>query len=635
MKYEYLSNTPLKEAVDDFLAELHAAGFTHKTESVSTAASLGRITAKAVYAKLSSPHYNSCAMDGIAVRAADTYGASATTPVTLGGEKYIAVDTGDPLPEGCDSVVMIEDVLYDGSKAKIIAPVTPWQNVRQIGEDICSGDMLLTSFTKITPYSLGALIAAGVTEIEAVKKPLCGIIPTGDEIVMPCGDPKTGDIIEFNSSIFSAMLAEWGCESKVYPIVKDKKELIAAALDKSLDECDITLINAGSSAGRDDYTASVIAQSGKVIHHGIAIKPGKPAVLGVCRGKAVIGVPGYPVSGIIVLLETVKPVIEQLLKTKIPAGEYEQATLAKHVNSSLKYEEYIRVQLGRVNGRLTAVPLNKGAGVVTSFVKADGLLSIPQNSEGLENGAKAAVQLLKPAERINSTIVVTGSHDPLIDEIADIMRVAGSAYYLSSSHVGSTGGLIAVKRGEAHTGGTHLLDEQTGLYNTPYLQKHFTENEAVLIHCVNRQQGLMLQNGNPKNICSLKDIAADNVSYVNRQKGSGTRVLLDYLLQKDNIDKANIYGYEREEFTHTAVAALVAAGSADCGMGIYSAAKIYSLDFIPLCNEQYDFVMLKENIELPMIKEFIAILKSREFARRISAMGGYELNRPGEIEYIG
>ncbi|MBO4360516.1 MAG: molybdopterin biosynthesis protein [Eubacteriaceae bacterium] len=633
-EYEYLSNTDIEKAVPDYISALSEEGFSAKTETVRTSDALGRITAEAVYAKISSPHYNASAMDGIALMAKDTFGASEASPVVISSDRYVVVDTGDPLPEGTDCVVMVEDVIYEGTDARLIAAATPWQNVRQIGEDICSGDMLMPSFTEITPYSMGAMLAAGILEVNVVKKPVIGIIPTGDEVIPPSDNPSPGDVIEFNSTIFSAMLTRWGCEPKTYPIVRDRLDLMRDALEKALGECDIVMINAGSSAGRDDYTSTIIGEAGKVLYHGIAIKPGKPTILGIVQGKPVFGIPGYPVSGIIVLTEIVRPVLESILKVSLEHQPVMETTLTKRVNKSLKYREYIRVQLGRTGEKLTAVPLNRGAGVVSSFVKADGLLSIPQNYEGLEAGEKAQVTLLRDPADIDRTIIVIGSHDPLIDEISDMLRRKGSEFFISSSHVGSMGGIMAAKRGENHIGGTHLLDEESGTYNIPYLKQYFPDGDAVLIHSVYRQQGLMVTKGNPKGIKGIQDLVRPGISYVNRQKGSGTRVLLDYLLKKEGISPEGIYGYEREEFTHTSVAAQIAGGSADCGMGIYSAAKMYDLDFVFICNEQYDFLTTRKYLDTPMIQEFISVLKSPEFTDRMIAMGGYDPNRPGEIEFM-
>ncbi|MBO4288774.1 MAG: molybdopterin biosynthesis protein, partial [Lachnospiraceae bacterium] len=355
MAFQYLTNMDLDEAKEKYLARLKENGLAAGTELISTIQAGGRRTAKAVYAHISAPHYPASAMDGIAVFAKDTFGATETTSVSLKPEQYIVVDTGDPLPGGCDAVIMVEDIVTkeDGS-VTIYAPAAPWQHVRQIGEDICAGEMVLPSHMVITPAAIGALLAAGVLEVEVQKRPVVGIIPTGDEIVAPTAEPKAGDIIEFNSSIFSAMLRDWDAEPVTYPITKDKKEDLRAALQKALAECDMVILNAGSSAGREDYSTETIAECGEVLAHGIAIKPGKPAILGLSGAKPVLGVPGYPVSGIIVLEQFMKPVVDAWYNRAASEPVTVKATLTRPVLSGLKYREFVRVRLGSVGGKLMA-----------------------------------------------------------------------------------------------------------------------------------------------------------------------------------------------------------------------------------------------------------------------------------------
>ncbi|MDK2981521.1 MAG: molybdopterin molybdotransferase [Chloroflexota bacterium] len=635
MPFQYLTNVPLDEAVQTYLDALRAGGLTHQTEEVSIGLALGRITAQAVYAKISAPHYNACAMDGIALDARITFGATETTPVRLQESDFVRVDTGDPLPQDCDAVVMIEDVIEEDGQVSLYQAAAPWQHVRQIGEDISAGDMILPSFSEITPAGMGAMLAAGVMKLAVVKRPVVGIIPTGDEIVPPCEDPGEGDIIEFNSTIFSGMLTQWGCQPKVYPIAKDQLGIIEASLRKAVDECDAVILNAGSSAGSEDYSAQAMRSIGEVVLHGLAIKPGKPAVLGMAKRAAqpalvpVLGVPGYPVSGILVLEHVFKPVLEQLTCRQPEKTEYTQAVVSRRLNSPLKYREFVRARLGLVNGKTVAVPLNRGAGVVSSFVKADGIIDIPQDMEGYEAGQSVNVRLLHSLEEIARMLVITGSHDPLLDELADIMRRTWRDSLVASSHVGSMGGIMAVKRGEAHLGGIHLLDEASGTYNVPYLKKYFPEGGVVLVECVERVQGLMVAPGNPLDIQSFTDLP--RVSYVNRQKGSGTRILCDYLAKENHIDPDEVKGYQREEFTHTAVAAAVASGTADAGMGILSAARIYGLDFIPICPEQYDLLIAEDALELQGVQRLLQVLKSEAFAQRLVQMGGYTLDKPGEV----
>lgn len=635
MPFEYLTNVPLDEALKKYLIALNDHGLTYMTENVPATNALGRITSRAVYAQICAPHYNACAMDGIALDAQKTFGATETTPLQLRESEFMRVDTGDPLPPGCDAVVMIEDVIEDAGFVTLYAAATPWQHIRQIGEDISAGDMILPSFTAIKPAGMGAMLAAGVMQVEVVKQPVVGIIPSGDEIVLPTAEPGEGDIIEFNSTIFSGMLTEWGCLPRVYPIVRDELDLIEAALKQAVQECDAVLLIAGSSAGREDYSAQAIKNMGEVVLHGIAIKPGKPAILGISNNippanpVPVIGVPGYPVSGIIVMENIFKPVM-QLLTCREPEKDVDtKAAISRRFPSTLKYREFVRARLGVVGGKMVAVPLSSGAGVVSSFVKADGIIDIPQDSEGYEAGELVNVHLKHSPQEIARTLVITGSHDPLLDEAADIMRRTWRDSIVASSHVGSMGGIMAVKRGEAHLGGIHLLDEASGTYNLPYLKRYFPEGGVVLMECVERVQGLMVAPGNPKGIRHMEDLKGSE--YVNRQKGSGTRVLFDFLAKNSGLDVSELHGYDREEFTHTAVAAAIAAGTADAGLGILSAARIYGLDFIPVANEQYDLLIAQAALELEAVRRLIAVLHGDEFARRLNNLGGYTLKNPGEI----
>ncbi len=624
MKHNYLNNTPLPKAREEYLVHLQQRGFRYKTEAVPSVCSCGRVLSEAVYAKICSPHYNASAMDGIAVKASDTYGANESNPIVLKKEQYTVVDTGDPIPDNADAVIMVEDVTeLENGKVRIISAVHPWQNIRQVGEDICMGDMIAPSFTKITPSLCGAFLAGGVLEAQCVKKPVFGIIPTGDEIVSPKENPEKGEIIEFNSAVFSAMLCEWDAESKVYPIVKDKKELLREVLSKAAEECDAVLVLAGSSAGRDDYTSTIIGELGEVVFHGLAIKPGKPAVLGSIKNVPVIGLPGYPVSAIVVMEEIVRSVAKQYYKTKTDADMTVKAILGKRVVSSLKYQEFVRVTLGKSGDTLTAVPLNRGAGVITSFTKADGILAVPQDCEGFEAGEEVEIRLLKKLSQIENSLIITGSHDPLVDELADMIKSENPAFNLTSSHVGSMGAITALKSGQAHLGFIHLLDTSTGEYNRSYIEKHFPEGGVKLIKGVGRIQGLMVQKGNPLNIKSFADIT--KCRYVNRQLGSGTRILCDYLLKEKDIDKKDVNGYRNEEFTHTAVAALIASGNADCGLGIYSAAKMYDLDFIEICTEEYDILIDEKAYEGQQVKALLEAVKSDKFKDRLKEMGGYEV----------
>ena len=632
MGFEYLTNIPLAKARQDYLNLLKRYGYGPKTEVIPVWDACGRVTAHAVYAHICAPHYAASAMDGVALQAKDTFGATETTPITLTAGQFLVVDTGDPIPEECDAVIMVEDVVKneDGT-ITIHEAAAPWQHIRQIGEDICAGEMVLPSHVEVSPSAIGAMIAGGVLEIEVIRKPKVGIIPTGDEIIPPCTDPKPGDILEFNGSIFSAMVRQWGAEAQVYPIVPDKFDQIKAMVERASSECDLVILNAGSSAGREDFSTRVIREVGEVLYHGIAMKPGKPAILG-CKGAIpILGVPGYPVSGIIVIEQLLKPLVDHWLKVPAQAAQYAKAILTRPVVSGLKYEEFVRVRMGYVGDRLMASPLSRGSGVVSSFMKADGILEVPQGLEGYEAGAEVSVRLLSPMEKLKNTVVVIGSHDPLLDELGDMLHVENSDVYMSSSHVGSMGGIMAVRRGEAHAAGCHLLDTATGEYNLAFIRKYFPKGGVRLIRCVGRQQGMMVAKGNPLNLEKFADISKEGVRYVNRQKGSGTRILTDYLCKQENLNTDAIYGYDREELTHTSVAVQIASGSADAGMGIYSAAKLYDLDFIPICIEEYDLIIPDHAWETPQVQQMIATMKTESFREKILALDGYTVENPGEI----
>lgn len=630
MQNLYLSNMELETAIDLYLKNLPQNTLL---ENIKTEDSLGRITAKPVYSLLSSPFYNSSAMDGIATLSSKTFGASEKNHITLTENvDYIVVDTGDPIPKEFDSVIMVEDLIkVSDGKVKIYKSITPWQYIRTLGEDITENQLILTSNHKITPVDIGAMLAGGVNEVQVYKKPKVGIIPTGTELVEPGTELKIGDIIEFNSRVFTAQITEWSGIPNRYPIVKDDYEKIKEIILLAASENDIVIVNAGSSAGREDFTESIVSEIGKVYVHGVAIKPGKPVILGEVMGKPLIGIPGYPVSAYIIMENIVKNIIASFGKLRHEEGKTVEAYLSKRVMSSLKYLEFVRVKLGMVDDKLIATPLERGAGATMSLVKADGILKVPQSTEGIEGGSKVLVNLIKSERDIYNTLVSIGSHDIIMDVAADLMNLRKKQYVLSSSHVGSLGGLLALRNGETHIAPIHLLDEETGEYNLSYLNKYIKDKDVTLIKGVKRIQGLIIKPGNPLKISGLEDLASSSLRFVNRQRGSGTRILLDYNLKKLNISPNDIIGYEREEYTHLKVAAAVAAGDADCGLGVYSVAELMGLDFIPLCHEEYDIAVLTKYLKDDKVKEFIEVIKGKEFKDELIKLGGYEFEDIGKI----
>ena len=628
----YLSNTPVHEAQEKYLTALKAI-VKPQVETIAVTDSLDRITETAVFAKYCSPLYNAAAMDGIAVNSDVTIGASEATPVTLKpGEDFVVVDTGDPIKNPCDAVIMAEDLIeMEDGTLQIVEPAAPWQHVRPIGEDIVAGEMIIPSRHKIRPIDIGVLLVGGITQIDVIKKPSVAIFPTGTEIIEPDQEPKEGDIIESNSRMFEAMAKQNGANPTRFAPIADDYDKLKNAIDKAVDEFDMVIVNAGSSAGTEDFTVHILRELGEVLVHGVAIKPGKPVILAIVKGKPVIGLPGYPVSAYINFENFVIPVLG-LMNGEIQAkSNMVEAVVSKRLVSSLKHKEYVRVKVGKVEDKLVASPLARGAGAAMSLVRADGFCVIEQNSEGVEAGEKVNVELYRDLREIDNTVVAIGSHDLILDVIADLMPTEFPGNFLSSTHLGSMGGLMALKRGEAHIAPTHLLNEEDGVYNVAYLKKLFRQPMA-LIKGVNRIQGIIVEKGNPLGIKDVTDLV--NVKYINRQRGAGTRVLLDYLLKKADIKPEQIKGYDREGATHMAVAAAIAGKSADAGMGILSAAKAMNLDFIPVGNEEYDFAIPVKFLELPHIQKFITVLKSDEFKAKVESLGGYSVDNIGKIVYV-
>ncbi len=651
----YLNKKPLTEALRLFVEDLRVQ--PREPELVAVEESLGRVTAAAVFARSSVPHYHGAAMDGIAVRAADTFGASEAAPVELlpasatgrptvlpaRGKAtakehpqgtFTYVDTGQPLPPWANAVVMIENVYpTENGRVAVRAAAAPWQHVRLVGEDVVATEALLPRSHRIRPYDIGALLAAGHVRVPVMPRPTVAIIPTGSELIEP-GDPAPpGAITEFNSRVIAALVSEWGGSADRLPPVPDDPILIQAAIAAAENGHDVVVIIAGSSAGERDYTLGALGALGEVLVHGIDIMPGKPAICARVGQTPVLGVPGYPVSAVIVCQQLLKPLLAKLLTSTAEPPATMQAILPRKLPSRLGLEEFVRVTLGRVGDRVVANPLPRGAGVITTMVRADGLLRIPSLSEGVNAGEQVAVELLRPPSEIANTIVFSGSNDLTISILEDCVRRRAPQFKVATANVGSLGGLVALKRGEAHVAGTHLLDPRSGTYNVSDITRFFgKKSDVVVITLAIREQGLIVAKGNPKRIQGLRDLVRGGVTFVNRQAGAGTRVLLDYKLQKLRIKPAGISGYEREEFTHMAVAVAVASGLADCGLGIRSAATALDLDFVAIEHEEYDLVMRGDFADSCKGRLLIEAMRSAEFKDAVSALGGYDVSRTGVVK---
>jgi len=643
----YLEGTPLDEALAKWLRKLEAEGVGRpfSGETIQVKDSLGRITAEAVIAKISSPFYHSSAMDGYAVRFADTFGASETSPKRLSiGKQAIYVDTGDPMPDGFNAVIMIEDVNIISNQQsaisslteyiEIIAPATPWQNVRVIGEDIVATELILPENYRIRPVDIGAMLAGGHTEVVVRRKPRVVIIPTGTEIVEPGTELKKGDIIEYNSRILSGLVSEWGGEPVRFRIVPDRFDEIKESILNALDMGDLVVVNAGASAGSEDFTAKAIRELGEVILHGVNIKPGKPVILGWVKGKPVLGIPGYPVSAYLTFQLFAKPLIYRWQGLEVEEPAMIRAKISRQVASTLGHEEFLRVKLGKVGNNFIATPVSRGAGVLMSLVRADGFVRIPAMSEGIGAGTEVDVELIRTQADIENTIVCIGSHDNALDLLANVLKKRYPRLSLSSAHVGSMGGLMALKRGEAHLAGTHLLDEETGEYNVPFIKRLLPDKKIILINLVYREQGLLVLKGNPKNIKGFEDLTRDDVIFVNRQAGAGTRLLTDKCLQELGINPKEVNGYEREEYTHMGVASAVLTGVADTGLAILASAVALGLDFIPVAKERYDLAIPHEFIQTEMLQYLMKIIREdEEFKGMVVRLGGYDISDMGKAMY--
>jgi putative molybdopterin biosynthesis protein len=632
----FVSDVPAAEALDAWRDARAGAGCPARVDAirVPVGAAVWRVTAEPVWARRSSPAFDSAAMDGIAVRAADTVGAAESTPLLLGVGDFEVVDTGDPLPVGYDAVVMREQVhrIGDGP-AELRAAVPPYQHVRSIGEDISAGELLLPEGHRLRPVDVAACAAAGVIELGVRRAPVVVIVPTGDEIRPIGSELAPGEILDTNSLMLAAQAREVGCEARVTEIVTDDPEVITAALRAAAADADLVILIAGSSAGRDDYTARVVAEAGKLAVHGVAVRPGHPVVLGTVAGDPatpVLGAPGYPVSAALTFDIFAAPMLAELQGAAPRERPSTTARLARKLPSAIGMDDWVRVRLGRVGGEVVATPLPRGAGVLTSLVRADGLLMVPSGLEGHHAGEQVRVELLRGLAEIGRTIVAIGSHDLVLDLAASQLRADDPLITLASSNVGSLGGLVALRDGLCHIAGSHLLDPATGEYTLPYVDRLLgTGSDVAVVRLVHRDQGLIVAKGNPLELTGADDLTRPGLHYVNRQRGAGTRALLDHELARRGIDPDQVSGYSREEHTHLAVAAAVAAGRADAGMGILAAARAFGLDFVPVAQEPYDLVLRVASLSDALLSPLWALLDRADFRADVEALGGYSCTETG------
>jgi putative molybdopterin biosynthesis protein len=538
------------------------------------------------------------------------------------------------MPAGTDAVVMIEHVERVERAFEIRQAVHPWKNVRKAGEDIVRSEIILPACRRIRPFDQAALLAAGVMEVGVFRRPRVLIVPTGDEVVRPeqAPDPlPEGAVLEANGQMLASMAVECGAEASIAAPVSDRPARIRHAIAGGLAEgYDAILVLAGSSAGSDDHTPDVLSEMGELILHGVAMMPGKPTLLAAIEGRPVLGIPGYPVSAAMAFRELVRSLLFTLQGVIGPQAPVVKVTVGRKIPSTLGLEEHVRVILGRVGERIVAMPLPGGAGVLTSLVSADGIVRIPQEVSGLAEGESADAELLAPEEDLDNRLLVIGSHDLTISLLASMIRHrSGGRLSLSSTNVGSLGGLLALRRGVCHLAGSHLLDAATGRYNWADVRRVLAGRDVTMMTLVHRQQGLVVARGNPLGILGVRDLVRPEVSFVNRQAGSGTRVLLDYEIAKAGIDPGKIGGYCVEEYTHMVVAMAVLSGRADAGLAVAAAAQALGLDFVPLARERYDLVFDTPLLDDPRMRVLLDIVRSAEFREQVTALGGYDVGETG------
>lgn len=644
-------------------------------EEIDAVDALGRVLAKPAVAALSSPNFHAAAMDGIAIDASVSYGASEGAPKCLiPGKDAHWINTGHVMPEGTNAVIMIEHLnvisqkerhaldkksekrgfdpermaANDGTREisdeiiEIEAPAFPWQNVRKMGEDIVATELLFPRGHRITAYSIGALLSGGAFRVQVTKRPRVLIIPTGNELTSWQRAKEKGllpgEVIESNAAVLGGLSIEYGACFHRHEMIEDDLDRISEVVKDAASPdspYDMIFIVGGSSAGSKDYAKPVISSLGEVYVHGVTMMPGKPLIFGNVNGIPIFGIPGYPVSAIVAFEQFAGPL---LLKMQgVSPGERNRSQVSvmpiRKMASKLGVEEFLRVKIGSVDGRYVASQLPRGAGSITTLTEADGIIRIPAHVEGLAEGEPVSAELIRPLFAIEDTVVIVGSHDNTLDLMADQIRRTRPGVTISSSHVGSMGGLMAIKKGACHLAGAHLLDPKDGSYNISYLKRYLPGEKVWLVNLVKREQGLIVQKGNPSNIEGLESFKEKEISFINRQGGSGTRILLDYKLGQLGMTPADIPGYADEEYTHMAVAAAVLSGRADAGLGIYAAAKALNLDFISVVTESYDLVIPDRFYHTGPVQILLETIGADAFKERVMALGGYGVEQTGEILY--
>lgn len=604
-------------------------------EPVPLAGALGRVLAADVASPIDVPPFDRALVDGFAVRAADTLGAAEAAPRRLALNHEILacgvpprgavaagtatpIATGGVIPRGADAVVMIEatEFLREGPAIDLARAAAPGQFVGYAGSDMARGETVLRAGTPVTAREIGMLAACGLATVAAVRRPRVGVISTGDELAAPGSPLPPAGIYDSNGAIVAASVAENGGEPVAFGILPDAEAALEAAIRRALGTCDLVVLSGGTSKGAGDISHRILSRLGPpgILVHGVALKPGKPLCLAAAGGKAVVVLPGFPTSAMFTFHEFVVPLIRALAGLPAREDAAVEAVLPQRLASELGRMEFVMASLSRGRDGTVALPLSKGSGSVTAFSQADGFFAVPAARSGIEAGERVTLTRLGAGSR-PPDLTIVGSHCVGLDRV--VGRLARRGVRARTIWVGSSGGLACLRRGECDLAAMHLLDPETGRYNAPYLTPGL-----ALAPGWGRRQGVVHRPGDARFAGrgpeeAIRAAAADpDCVMVNRNTGSGTRMLVDGLL-----GGARPPGFWNQPRSHNAVAAAVAQGRADWGVAIASVASAYGLGFLPLTLERYDFAYAAGRAGEPALAAFLAVLAEPETAAALAELG--------------
>lgn len=617
MVKRYLSLISLERAIDLTLTSFEKPD---KKISIPVIDSAGRVSAAPIYAKYSVPEVNLSAMDGFAVRSRDTVGASDQSPVTI--EDFTQVNTGNIVPPEFDAVIMIEDTWNKGDCFQIRKSASLWQHIRPAGEDVREGQLVLPEGHRIRPFDIGALATYGIVRLD-VREVNVGLIPTGSELVNLGIRPGPGQVVESNTIMGQVFLSEMGANCTRYPIARDNPKIIGESLCRAVEENDLVLISAGSSAGSRDYTAEVIESVGELLFHGVAMKPGKPAMLGKIKGKPVMGLPGYPLAAQTVLREFAGPLLESW---GLPAPLYHtfRVQLSGSLVSDLGFDEFIPVSVGCVGSKFWAIPHSRGSGIQMATVKANGFVHIPALTEGCDSDTEMNAVLTTDPGNIERTLLLSGAYDPALDELAHQVRNKG--IFMQVRSAGNIGAVLSLRHNSCHAAPLSIPDFSF-LPNCREIMQLLPLSDLRFIHIAATSLGIASREG-----YTIDDLITTR--FINRRKGTSARMILDTILKSRGIDQAQIDGYGHEVETHKAVAEAIRNGFADAGICTSGVAEDNGLLFIPLVGEQFELAIRTDLMKVPNISALVSTIKSDSFRAALAEKGGYDLSQIGIIRCL-